>query len=225
MPPDRAGLAETGSARGPLARLDARVAILATLGLVIAVVATPLGNWPAIGLEAAVLAAWAMLSRVSPWRLVRRWLGFLLLAGFLAAVVAPTHRDSARLGEWQVGLGILSKNGLASGAVMVLAEIAPLPRLLVGLRGLGAPSMLVGTLHFMARYVFVLGDELDRMVTARRARSYRRSGRLDWGVLTGLIGVLLLRAWERGERVHAAMAARGWDGAIRTLDGPEAPGR
>jgi len=64
-----------------------------------------------------------------------------------------------------------------------------------------------------------VADELGRMAQARRARSFRRTGRLDWGLLTGLIGVLLLRALERGERVHAAMVARGWDGTIRGLDG------
>jgi cobalt/nickel transport system permease protein len=81
--------------------------------------------------------------------------------------------------------------------------------------------VLVSTLQFMYRYLYVLTDELDRMVKARRSRTFRRSGRLDWGLLTGLIGVLFLRSLERGERVHNAMLARGWDGTIRTLDGTE----
>ena len=71
---------------------------------------------------------------------------------------------------------------------------------------------------FMDRYIYVLTDELDRMRKARTARTFRGSGRLDYAILTSLLGVLLLRAWERGDRVHAAMAARGWDGVIRTLD-------
>jgi len=61
------------------------------------------------------------------------------------------------------------------------------------------------------------------MVQARRSRSFRRSGRLDFGLLTGLIGMLFLRSFERGERVHAAMLARGWDGTARTLDGADHP--
>jgi cobalt/nickel transport system permease protein len=68
----------------------------------------------------------------------------------------------------------------------------------------------------------VLTDELDRMLKARRSRTFRRTGRLDWGLLTGSIGILFLRAFERGERVHSAMLARGWDGTIRTLDATEA---
>jgi cobalt/nickel transport system permease protein len=76
-------------------------------------------------------------------------------------------------------------------------------------------------LLFMERQIHILGDELSRMVQARRSRSFHRSGRLDYGLLTGLIGMLFLRSFERGERVHSAMLARGWDGTARTLEGPD----
>jgi cobalt/nickel transport system permease protein len=33
-----------------------------------------------------------------------------------------------------------------------------------------------------------------------------------------MIGMLLIRALERSERVYGAMCARGWDGTLRTLD-------
>ena len=97
-------------------------------------------------------------------------------------------------------------------------QVTPFRTLLVAIRRLGVPGTLVATLQFMYRYLFVLTEELDRMVQARRARTFRRTGRLDWGLLTGLIGILFLRSYERGERVHAAMLARGWDGTVRTLD-------
>ena len=113
--------------------------------------------------------------------------------------------------------------GLAVMALLTLAAVTPFPRLLIALGRLGVPPVLVATLHFMYRYLHVLGEELDRMVKARRSRTFRRSGRLDWGLLSGLLGMLFLRSMERGERVHAAMLARGWDGTVRTLDGPERP--
>ncbi len=75
------------------------------------------------------------------------------------------------------------------------------------------PAVLVATLQFMDRYRYVLLDELDRMTTARRARTFNRRDSLAWGLLTGLIGLLFLRTFERAERVHGAMVARGWDGA------------
>jgi cobalt/nickel transport system permease protein len=64
----------------------------------------------------------------------------------------------------------------------------------------------------------VLVEELDRMATARRARTFTRRRALPWGLLTGLIGMLFLRTFERGERVHGAMVARGWQGTLHHLD-------
>ena len=56
------------------------------------------------------------------------------------------------------------------------------------MRRLGVPAVLVATLQFMYRYLHVLAEELDRMVKARRSRTFRRSGRLDWGLLTATSG-------------------------------------
>jgi cobalt/nickel transport system permease protein len=203
---------------GPLHRLDARVKLVATLAFVVTVVATPVGSWRPLAAEAMALAFVVGLSGVPPRELLARWLGFVALVGFLALMVAPAHPRRAELGLGAVVLTILAKNSLAFLATLVLVNVTPFRKLLVGLRRLGMPPVLVATLQFMYRYLHVLADELDRMVKARRSRTFRRSGRLDWGLLTGLIGVLFVRAFERGERVHAAMIARGWDGTIRTLD-------
>jgi cobalt/nickel transport system permease protein len=75
----------------------------------------------------------------------------------------------------------------------------------------------------MDRYRHVLLEELERMATARRARTFDRRSALSWVLLTGLIGMLFLRTIERAERVHGAMVARGWQGTLRSLD-DHAPG-
>ncbi|HEU5116200.1 MAG TPA: energy-coupling factor transporter transmembrane component T, partial [Isosphaeraceae bacterium] len=148
----------------------------------------------------------------------RRWLPFAPLVLFLGGMIALSHPQRAELGLMGVAGSIVVKNSMALVMLLVLGSVTPFPRLLGGMRRLGFPAVLVATLHFMYRYVHVLGDEADRMIQARRARTFRRSGRLDWGLLTGLLGLLFLRAFERGERVHSAMLARGWDGVLRTLD-------
>ncbi len=222
MRPDLATLERLAESPGPLRRLDARAKVVATAAFVVLVVATPPGIWWMLGIEAVILAAVVVVSRVPIRYLVARWLGFLALVAFLAAMVAQAHPDRARLGWWAVWGAVLAKNSLAFVAVLTLAATTPMRHLLGGLGRLGVPAVLVSTLHFMIRYLHVLGDELARMILARRSRTFRRSGRLDWGLLTGLIGMLLIRSFERGERVHAAMLARGWDGTIRTLDGAEA---
>jgi cobalt/nickel transport system permease protein len=78
--------------------------------------------------------------------------------------------------------------------------------------------VLVATLHFMDRYAGVLAGERNRMMLARRARSFSRHGRLGMSALGGLLAALFVRSMERGERVHSAMLARGWDGTLRSLD-------
>lgn len=205
-------------ADGPIQRLDARLKLIATALFVIGVVATPVGAWRLLAAEGLALAFVVGLSGVPPRELLARWLAFLLLFGFLAGLVAVSHPERPRLGTLAVALALVAKNSLAFLALVVLANVTPFPRLLAAIRRLGAPVVLVATLQFMYRYLYVLTDELDRMVKARRSRTFRRSGRLDWGILTGLIGVLFLRSFERGERVHAAMVARGWDGTVRSLE-------
>ena len=220
MPLDLLG--SDGEGDGPLHRLGGRVKLVATLVFVVAVVATPIGGWRLLAAEGLILAFLVGLSGISPRVLATRWLGFLALVGFLALTVAYSHAQRAELGLAVVALTIVAKNSLAFVATLLLAHVTPFPELLAAMRGLGMPAVLVATLQFMHRYLHVLTDELDRMLKARRSRHLPPHGAARLGPLDGLIGILFLRAFERGERVHAAMLARGWDGTIRTLDATEA---
>lgn len=202
----------------PLQRLGPRLKLVATVLYVVAVVATPVGWWRSLAVEGLILAFLVGLSGVPTRELATRWVGFLFLFGFLTLMAAPARPERHEYGLTVVAITILAKDSLAFLATLLLAQVTPFRSLLLAMRQLGVPGILVETLRFMYRYLFVLTDELDRMVKARRARTFRRSGRLDWGLLTGLIGVLFLRSFERGERVHAAMLARGWDGVYRSLD-------
>jgi cobalt/nickel transport system permease protein len=202
----------------PLHRLDARFKLLFVLTYVITVVATPIGWWRMLGILGFALAFLIGLSGASPRLLVLRWLGFLVLVGFLTLMAAPGLSARSQVGILSAMLTILTKNSLAFLMMLVLAAVTSWHDLLRAMRRLGAPHVLVTTLQFMERYIQVLGDELGRMITARRARSFHARGYLSWNQLTGVIGMLLLRSLERSERVHAAMSARGWDGTMRTLE-------
>jgi cobalt/nickel transport system permease protein len=214
----RDGLERHSEGRGPLHRLDARLKLIAAMVFLVAAVTTPIGAWTALGALGLLLAFVIGLAGIPPGELARRWLGVFVLVGFLAVVVAESHPARAQYGFGVVVLSILIKNSLALVTVLVLASVTPFHKLLAGLRKLGMPLVLVATLEFMERYRHVLKGELDRMATARRARTFARRRALSWSVLTGLIGMLFLRTFERGERVHGAMVARGWQGAPHHLD-------
>ena len=209
---------ERGKSSALVHRLDARYKLLFTLAFVIAVVATPIGQWRVLGGLGLLLAFLAGLAGASVQSLLLRWAGFALVVGFLAVMIAPGLPARASHGLLPVILSILLKNSLAFLMMLVLAASASWLELLQAMRRLGVPRLLVATLQFMERYVHVLAEELARMSQARRARSFQRGRNLSWSLLTGMLGMLLLRSFERAERVHSAMLARGWDGTIRTLD-------
>jgi cobalt/nickel transport system permease protein len=203
---------------GPLHRLDARIKLIAALAFVVITVATPIGSWTLYGVLGFSLALLIGLSGIPTRDLVRRWLTFLVLIGFLALVIGSTHPARARVGLGVVAASILIKNSLAIVAMLVLAGVTSLHAILVAMRKLGVPPVLVGTLGFMERYRFVLADELNRMATARRARTFTKRGTISLSLAGGLIGLLFLRAFERAERVHGAMVARGWQGTLHSLE-------
>jgi cobalt/nickel transport system permease protein len=95
----------------------------------------------------------------------------------------------------------------------------PFAQLLVTLRRLRVPAVFVAILAFMYRYVFVIWDELDRLRTARKARSMGRTSLLfRWKSLAAMLGMLLIRSLTRAERIHGAMVSRGWTGEVHWLD-------
>jgi cobalt/nickel transport system permease protein len=177
-----------------------------------------IGAWRALGAEGLVLAFLIGLAGLPPRELALRWLGLFVLVGFLVVMVAPAHPARAQAGLGVVVASILIKNGLALLTMLVLAGTTPFPKLLAAFRRLGVPPILVATLQFMDRYRHVLVHELDRMATARRARTFQRGRALPWTILGGLIGMLFLRTFERAERVHGAMLARGWSGVLHSLE-------
>jgi cobalt/nickel transport system permease protein len=67
---------------------------------------------------------------------------------------------------------------------------------------------------FMIRYLDVVTDEMWRMHIARQSRGFRSRDPRQWPVLAKSIGVLFIRSYERGERVHLAMLSRGYDGTV-----------
>ena len=124
-------------------------------------------------------------------------------------------------------LTILGKSWLSVVIAVVLTATTTQPDLLRGLRALRVPKILVATVEFAYRYLFVVGDEASRMLQARASRSgalegRRAGGGLRWRarVAGHLVGTLFVRSLERSERVHAAMRARGYDGEPRFLAAP-----
>ena len=202
----------------PTAKLLAALAVVATVG------AVPPTLWPlAPGVPVslvhiAVAVVLLLLLQIAsiPWSYTLvRWAALAPIV-VLVSLSIPAARmfDSG----WHLMGGVIVKAMLSLTTVLLLVNTTPFDRLLASLARLRVPGVLVGTLSFMYRYQFVLIDELTRMSRARQARRFRPRRWLENLDLSRLVGVLLLRSFERAERVHRAMRARGFDGQMRTLD-------
>ncbi len=189
----------------PLHRAPAETKVLATVLFVVAVALIPRGRlvWP-YAVDAALLAAVAIAARAPVSMLAGRlaieapFVLFVVLLPFVA-------HDGGRL-----AFGIAAKATLAVLATGVLAWTTPAPEVLRGAERLGAPRLLTAIAGFALRYLQVLLEEFRRM---RLARALRGDG-AHWWPRPRILGALALRSFERGERVHAAMLARGYDGRM-----------
>jgi cobalt/nickel transport system permease protein len=196
----------------PLHRAPAECKVLATIVFVLAVALVPRGAvvWP-YAVDGLVLLVVAVIARADPRMMAGRLA--IELPFVLFVIVLPFVAED---GGW-LAFGIVAKATLAVLATGVLAWTTPGPEILRGAERLGLPRALVAIAGFALRYVQVVLDELQRMRLARVQRGDR--ARWLWQSRAGArgVGALAVRTFERGERVHVAMLARGYDGRMPSL--------
>ena len=208
----------------PVHRLPAQCKIAAVVLFVLVVVSTPATTFSAFGAYALVLVALVLVARLPPLLVVRRMVvevPFLLFALLLPVVTGGERVDVLGLSLSESGLlgafNILAKGSLGVVASIVLASTTTIRDLLHGLERLHLPRQLVLISSFMVRYADVLAAEMARMKVARESRGFTATGLRAWPVLSRSLGALFLRSYERGERVHLAMRARGFNGTMPVL--------
>ncbi len=219
-------------------RLDARVKLLLTIALIVTGALAAPGAWIVYVLLLTVTLSAAILSELGVGYVLRRSL--LVLPFMLAALPVLFAQPGAALLSWaqlsltvaglERFLGVVFKSWISLQAAIVLVATTPMPDLLLALRALRLPGLLVSMTGLMWRYLFLMVEEVQRLLRARLARSSvaadgrRGGGTLIWRaqVAGGMVGGLLVRSFERSDRVYAAMLARGYDGEIRLLPRPPA---
>jgi cobalt/nickel transport system permease protein len=214
-------------------RADARVKLLLAIGAILAIGLVPVGGFAALSLVWVVLLALSIVAGLGPWRLTRS--SWVALPFMLIALPLLFTRPGAPLATIELGVvtltitdqgvrevaTILLKSWLSVQVALLLAFTTEFPDLIDALRALRVPAIIVSIISFMYRYLAVLTGEAGRMNRAKLSRSAVVSGRgggsLRWraGVTGAMVGSLFLRSYERSERIHAAMLARGFQGQLR----------
>jgi cobalt/nickel transport system permease protein len=214
-------------------QLDPRVKVLIALGFIISVALLPDGAWVAYGVAFLLVMGLSLAARLSPLTVFKRSLVGL---PFLLAAVTVLFTIPGQV-LWQGPFGVTLTDGglirftsimarslVSLQAAVWLTATTRFPDLLHALRHLKVPAILVSIIAFMYRYLFVLADEVQRLLRGRAARSGRRPGLKSGGSIgwrasvTGhMAGQLLVRSLDRSERVYNAMLARGYRGEMLTM--------
>lgn len=218
---------------------DARLKFVVTVGFILSLSLLPVGAFVALGMAWLAVVAASVAARVGWLRTTKG--AFFALPFLLAAAPLVITRKADPLGEIDLGLFTLTASGeglkmfatialkswVSVQAALLLSFTTPFHELVDALRRLRLPALMVAIISFMYRYIAVLSGESSRMMRARAARSASLDGRgggsLVWRakVVGAMVGSLFLRAYERSERVYAAMQSRGFSGEIRHMGGRE----
>jgi cobalt/nickel transport system permease protein len=224
-------------------RLDPRVKVIVTLVFILSNALLPDGAWTAFGLAWLFLLFANVFSELGGLFTFQRSiiaLPFALVAVTVLFSIPGNPVSTFRLLFWDLTItdagllrfvSILIRSWLSVQMAILLVGTTRFPDIVHALEHLRVPSILTTIIAFLYRYLFVLVDEVFRLLRAREARSaavagVRAGGGVAWraGVAGNMAGQLFLRSYERSDRVYNAMLARGYTGHLNTIN-PHEMGR
>ena len=219
--------------------LDPRVKLVFTLAFILTMALLPFGAWPVYVLMLTLSLSITVLSELGLKYVLKRSLlaiPFVLAAVPLLFTVKGPVLLTIPIGELTLTmtstglerlLSIIFKSWVSVQVAIVFAAATPFPDMLLAMRAVKIPRLLVSLFGLMWRYMFVMVDEVIRLMRARAARSgaiegAKAGGSIAWRakVTGGMAGNLFIRSLDRGERIYDAMAARGYDGEVRAFPLP-----
>ncbi len=213
------------SLNSPLHRFDPRIKIISFIVLIFSIVLLPAVELALVALFASII--FLLVSQL-PVRFVMqhiRWV-FVFIVPFLMIMPFTVRGNElftfGGLGVTYEGVEfgfLVSIRALA--AVMLIFPMVGTMRFDTTLKALyqmRVPSLLVQMLMFTYRYIFIFIDEFSRMQRAMKSRGFKVGTNLHTFTTIGrAVGMLLVRSYERAERVYQAMLSAGYTGNPRTL--------
>ncbi|WP_298855640.1 cobalt ECF transporter T component CbiQ [uncultured Ruegeria sp.] len=219
-------LAEAGGRpEGLISPLDPRMRIV--MAVVFAVVTVALSSLTALCAALAVSLSLLTLSRL-PWRKTLKRMammdGFILFMLVLLPFSMPGDPiftlwgfPASWQGFWKAVEIALTANAVILSLMVLVGTMEPVT-LGHALHRLHCPEKLVYLLMFTIRYIEVLREEYLRLRAAMKVRGFRPT--TNWHTYRSfgyLVGMMLVRAIERSERILGAMKCRGFTGRMLLL--------
>lgn len=225
-------------------RLDPRVKVVVTVVFIVSNALLPDGAWIAFGAAWLFLLLTNWLSQLGFGYTLKRSivaLPFALIAITILFTIPGEPLVSFKLLMWNLTItdmgllrfvSILIRSWLSVQLAILLVATTRFPDLIHAFEHLRVPAILTTIIAFLYRYLFVLTDEVFRLIRARESRSAAATGRRSGGgvlwrarVAGNMAGQLFLRSYERSDRIYNAMVARGYSGHLFTLNPHEMKSR
>jgi cobalt/nickel transport system permease protein len=216
--------------------LDARIKVILTIAMILSNVLLPDAAWPVFGLAWLFILVANLLSNLGwAFTLKRSFIALpFALAAFSVLFAMPGNPvASFHMGMWTFAVtdfgllryvSILIRSWLSVQAAILLVSVTEFPDIIHALAHLRLPAIFTTILSFLYRYLFVLTDEVIRLLRARRSRSAAAAGQRSGGsvawrarVAGHMAGQLFLRSYERSDRIYRAMQARGYQGQLMVM--------
>jgi cobalt/nickel transport system permease protein len=188
---------------------------------------TPNAQWLTWALY-GVAILWLVLMSQVPFSLLCRRMAIESTFISVALLGAVFREGGQVLWQWgwmkvtTTGLTILgsvtSKAFLSLLVLNMLTLSTPIPALLHALKLLRVPPLLVAILSSMYRYSTILVEEFQSMYRAALSRNLMGNASRQRALLGSMFGALFIRTYDRGERIHHAMLARGYQGLPPTQE-------
>ena len=201
-----------------------RLAAIASAIFFVACTLSPQANALQL-LLAIIIACWARL----PLRFALSRLFLLILALLPFLVIVPFLLDREGPGIEILGLRA-SETGIRSTLALLFRSITItlLGLTIITSSSLHAtmrtaqrfylPPILVQIMLLSVRYIAIVFEEFQSIRIAVRVRGFRnRACRHSYRTVSHIIGTLIVRGFDRSERVTAAMRCRGFHGQFHSL--------
>jgi cobalt/nickel transport system permease protein len=202
--------------------------ILATLLIVVSIAFSKIINPFQIISHALIVLLIIKFSRIPVKTYLKRLtidIPFVLFAIFLP-FLSSGNNDAVftffSLDIYKTGLlemsAILFKATAGVSMGIVLTAVTTNIEIIYGLQKLKLPSIIIAIMSFSIRYIDVFIDEFKRVRISMQSRGYIEKGIKTLLPIAYASGAMLIRGYERGERVYLSMVSRGFNGVIELQD-------
>ena len=203
--------------------LEARIKIISFT--IFVALAVSLNSLSTLFAALAVALLLGLLGKIEAGKLVRRLLLVLPFECVILFFIPFTVKGCEVVSFWgltvtaeglRYALVIFLRMETACVIMAVLFLTTGTVGIIHGLKGLHFPEIIVGLMEFILRYIDLFNHEIEKMNRARKSRGHARGrhifSRRTFKTMGDIIGMGLIRSYDRSIRIYNAMLSRGYTG-------------